>query len=132
MNTRRVMGLFLALAAATLAAQTKTKFSNSDVVGLWHGSMGDDGPTVDLQVQEDHGQLHGKMTMPMTAPGASQSSAEQEMLEPQFDGQVLSFKIKAGGQPQAYQFELDEKNAGELRPAASSEDAIKMTRVSSQ
>ena len=132
-NAWCVRSLSLALlSTAMLAAQSKRESPVSDLVGSWQGSMESDGPSVEVQIREDQGQLHGKMIMPLTSPGGSQSKAEEEILQPEFDGRALSFKIKANGQLQAYRLELVKQNAGELRPAASGEQGIQMTRISSQ
>ena len=103
------------------------KFSSRQLAGTWKGSL-PDGPSVELQIQEQNGVLGGRLIMPMQTPGGTSANDELEMTDLQFDGRILSFNAKSERRTQAFRLEMKSESTADFQVGTESNEAIHLTK----
>ena len=91
--------LSLSLAVTVVVASYTRASQNRDaasLTGIWKGSFPEAPavPAVEINLYIQAGQLAGKAVFYKVADGEIKGKAEAPILDPVFDGQVLSFKVK--------------------------------------
>ncbi|HEX8069589.1 MAG TPA: hypothetical protein VF546_06540 [Pyrinomonadaceae bacterium] len=116
-RTQRASCALLLLVAVNAAAQTQAPPAKPDpaaVVGNWEGTY-HDAPAITLRVKLDGERLSGTVVfyriIEDSRGARADGQAEVPMLEPKFDGAVLSFKIKPPAE-EAKPFDMELKLTG--------------------